>query len=93
MVRRLAIATAALAQTLIERTRGDGVLNTAYIERLNATFRACLAVLVRRTRGVARRELRLHAGMYLTGTIYNFCTLCKRRPPIRATTKVPIMTA
>jgi hypothetical protein len=49
-------------------------LNTAYIERLNATFRARLAVLVRRTRRAARREVRLHAGMYLIGTVYNFCT-------------------
>jgi transposase-like protein len=74
VVRRLVTGTAAWAQTLIERTQGGGVLNTAYIERLNATFRARLAVLVRRTRGAARRELRLHAGMYLIGTIYNFCT-------------------
>jgi len=74
VVRRLAHGTDTLAQTLIARTQGGGVLNTAYIERLNATFRARLAVLVRRTRGTARREVRLHAGMYLMGTIYNFCT-------------------
>ena len=74
VVRRLAHGTGELAQRLITRTQGDGVLNTAYIERLNATFRARLAVLVRRTRGTARREQRLHAGMYLIGTLYNFCT-------------------
>ena len=50
------------------------MLNTVYIERLNATFRARLAVLVRRTRGAARCHARLHAGMYLVGTVYNFCT-------------------
>jgi hypothetical protein len=59
---------------LLDRTQGGGgVLNTAYIERLNATFRARLAVLVRRSRGLARRHRRLHAGMYLVGTVYNFC--------------------
>ena len=74
VVRRLAQGTTELAQRLIERTQGGGVLNTAYIERLNATFRARLATLVRRTRGAARRQTRLHAGMYLIGTLYNFCT-------------------
>jgi len=60
--------------SLLDRTQGrGGVLNTAYIERLNATFRARLAVLVRRSRGIARQHRRLHAGMYLVGTVYNFC--------------------
>jgi len=49
-------------------------IHTAYIERLNATFRARLGTLTRRTRGLARRETRLHRGMYLLGTLYNFCT-------------------
>jgi len=74
VVRRLAHGTCELAQRLIAQTQGGGVLNTAYIERLNATFRARLAMLVRRTRGAARRHTRLHAGMYLIGTVYNFCT-------------------
>ena len=49
-------------------------IHTAYIERLNATFRARLGTLTRRTRGLARRTERLHGGMYLLGTVYNFCT-------------------
>jgi len=49
-------------------------IHTAYIERLNATFRARLGTLTRRTRGLARRTGRLHRGMYLLGTCYNFCT-------------------
>jgi transposase-like protein len=52
----------------------DQVLNTAYIERLNATFRQRLAGLCRRTRCLLRRETTLHFGMYLVGTVYNFCT-------------------
>jgi transposase-like protein len=57
-----------------DKGQGQGVLNMAFIERLNATFRARLAPLVRRTRGLARRQTTLHAGMYLVGTVYNFCT-------------------
>ena len=44
-------------ETLRRRSQGDGVINTAYIERLNATFRACLASLTRRGRALARRTL------------------------------------
>jgi hypothetical protein len=50
------------------------VINTAYIERLNATFRECLAPLARRCRALARHTLTLHEGMFLVGTVYNFCT-------------------
>lgn len=50
------------------------VLATAYIERLNATFRARLAGLGRRTRCLPRTQEALEAGMYLVGTLYNFCT-------------------
>ena len=61
-------------QRLIERTQGGGWINTAYIERLNATFRARLHRLVRRGRGLARQVPTLEHGMYLIGTVYNFCT-------------------
>jgi IS1 family transposase len=74
--RRLAKGSWSLLASLLDQTQGHqgGVLNTSYIERLNATFRARLAALVRRTRGLARRHRRLHTGMYLVGTVYNFCT-------------------
>jgi transposase-like protein len=71
--RRLVKGSWSLLESLLDLTQEGGVLNTAYIERLNATFRARLAVLVRRTRGLARQHRRLHAGMYLVGTVYNFC--------------------
>ena len=41
---------------------------------LNATFREHLASLTRRGRALARRTLTLQHGMYLIGTVYNFCT-------------------
>jgi transposase-like protein len=49
-------------------------MNTAYIERINATFRQRLCGLVRRGRCLLRREAVLEGGMYLIGCVYNFCT-------------------
>ena len=72
--RRIVDGTPARVETLRRRSQGDGVINTAYIERLNATFRACLASLTRRGRALARRTLTLQHGIYLIGTVYNFCT-------------------
>jgi len=51
----------------------DGVLNTAYIERLNATFRQRLSWLSRRSRMLAHQVDTLEAGMYIVGCFYNFC--------------------
>ena len=73
--------------------KGQGVLNTAFIERLNATFRARLAPLVRRTRGLARRETMLQAGMYLVGTVYNFCTLHDSLTLAQGPQRTPAMAA
>jgi hypothetical protein len=47
------------------------LINTAYIERLNATFRARLAPLVRKTRAGAHKHCTLCAGMWLVGVTYN----------------------
>jgi transposase-like protein len=49
-------------------------INTAYIERLNATFRARLFALVRRGRCLLRLTETIELGMYLVGAFYNFCT-------------------
>ncbi len=70
VARRLAHGTAAWAARLL----GEGTIQTAYIERLNGTFRARLASLARRTRAGGRTVGRLEAGMWLVGTLYNFCT-------------------
>src|SRR6266487_4577745 len=72
--RRLVDGTPARVETLRRRSQGEGVINTAYIERLNATFRERLASLTRRGRARARRTLTLQHGMYVIGTVYNFCT-------------------
>ena len=74
-VHRLIHGSVRLFLTLLWSTPGCQVLNTAYIERLNGTFRSRLAVLGRRTRRSARRPATVAKGMYLVGTLYNFCTL------------------
>jgi IS1 family transposase len=90
--RRIVDGTPARVETLRRRSQGDGVINTAYIERLNATFRARLASLTRRGRALARRTLTLQHGMYLIGTVYNFCTPHASLPPTRGGT-TPAMAA
>jgi IS1 family transposase len=72
--RRIVDGTPAPVETLRYRSQGDGVINTAYIERLNATFRERLAPLARRCRALARHTVTLHEGMFLVGTVSNFCT-------------------
>lgn len=62
-----------LLNHLLAHTQGGGLINTAYIERLNAAFRASFAPLVRRSRAAARALPTLSAGMYLVGCVYNFC--------------------
>ncbi len=64
-------AFAAIA--LLAASSGGMQLNTAFIERLNATFRERLACLTRRCRHAARRVSRLEAGMWLVGCTYNWC--------------------
>ncbi len=84
VTRRLTHGTAAWAARLL----GGGTIQTAYIERLNGTFRARLASLARRTRAGGRTVGRLEAGMWLIGTLYNLCTphgsLAHRQTPAMA---------
>lgn len=70
VTRRVAHGTAGWLHRLCA---GQGI-HTAYIERLNGTFRARLSPLTRRTRAAGRTVRRLEAGMWLVGAVYNFCT-------------------
>jgi transposase-like protein len=72
--RRIVQGTQAMVTRLIELSQGHGGINTAYIERLNATFRQRLASLARRTRALVRQPETLHLGMYVIGCMYNLCT-------------------
>jgi hypothetical protein len=67
VVHRVVRGTAtALARTL-NATGGGTVINTASIERLNATLVSALAPLAHRRRAIARTEAVLTAGMYRVG--------------------------
>jgi transposase-like protein len=72
--RRIVAGTPVRLETRRRRSPGDGVINTADMERLNATCRARLAPLARRCRALARHTLTLEHGRYLVGTIDNLCT-------------------
>ena len=58
---------------LRRQTQGEGTINTAFIERLNGSFRAYLAPLVRRTHGLARADATVTDAIFLFGCVYNFC--------------------
>jgi IS1 family transposase len=73
VTRRMAHGLLSQAEQLLQGSRGGTVLNTAFIERLNATLRQRLASLTRRSRHAAHRSFALETGMYLIGCTYNFC--------------------
>lgn len=62
------------AQQLRQQSGGGKVINSAFIERLNATFRQRVAPLVRRSRALARCPQTLTNALFLQGCVYNFCT-------------------
>ncbi len=74
VVHRAAVGTLEAIEAALGATGSGRVINTAYIERLNATFRVRLVGLVRRTRCLTRRQELLEAGMWLVGGVYNFST-------------------
>jgi hypothetical protein len=73
VVRRAVWGSDEQIEDQLRRTHPGERINTSYIERLNATFRSCLAALVRRGRAVARRGETLERGMDLVGCVSNFC--------------------
>jgi transposase-like protein len=98
--RRIGEGSQAAITAVLEATRSGTDITTAYVERLNATFRSALACLVRRGRAIARTESLLNAGMWLVGSGYNFCwyhdSLRERAPcgaPLRWDERTPAMAA
>ena len=72
--RRVAHGCLVVAEELMQATQvGLGRINTAYIERLNATLRTWMPALVRRTRTPSGARERLEAALFWTGCVYNFC--------------------
>lgn len=73
VTQRVVVGTGTAVARVLAATHTGRQINTAYIERLNATFRACLVPLTRRGRRLVRDGALLQAGMFLVGTAYNFC--------------------
>jgi transposase-like protein len=72
--RRLAHGSLMQAEALMQQTQVEvGRINTAYIERLNATLRTWMPALVRRTRTPSGAREQLEAALFWTGCVYNFC--------------------
>ncbi len=74
ITRRLAHGSMTRAEGIMQATQvAVGRINTASIERLNATLRTWIPALVRRTRTPAGARERLEAAVFWTGCVYNFC--------------------
>jgi AT hook motif len=73
ITRKITRGTSEKAKELLFLTKGCTEFNTAFIERLNGTFRERLASLTRKCRHAAARRETLETGMYLIGCTYNFC--------------------
>ena len=75
--------TLAQMESLLRQTQSNGQVNVAYIERINATFRARMARLGTPWAGIGASTGALHRAMCLVGAVYNFCTYHKSlRTPI-----------
>ena len=75
VIQRIACGRWTQACLLIKQTQNTLNAHTAYIERINGTFRSRITALVRRGRSLVRQLTTLHHAMYLLGTVYNFCYL------------------
>jgi hypothetical protein len=74
ITRQVAHGQVGRAEALMQETQVElGRINTAYIERLNATLRTWMPALVRRTRTPAGAREHLEAALFWTGCVYNFC--------------------
>ena len=99
--RVVAQGDAQLACQLRQQSGGGQTINSAFIERLNATFRQRVTPLVRRSRALARGPQTLTHALFLQGCVYNFCTphaslavplyLCRKR--CRWVKRTPAMAA
>ncbi len=73
VTRQAVVGTVEQIEARLKATGTGTQIHTAYIERLNSTFRCSWAHLARRSRSLADQQATLVAGMYLVGTVYNLC--------------------
>jgi len=72
--RRIIKGKEEIVEVLRHKASEESVINTAFIERLNASIRRRLSKIVRRTRALARRVETIEEAIWLFGSVYNFCT-------------------
>ena len=73
IVRRIVVGTEEAVAAAWATSHGGTAINTAYIERLNATLRECLAPLARRRRTPAHGAPLIASGLSLLRLAYNYC--------------------
>lgn len=73
IVRRVVVGTEAAVAAALAASHGGTAINTAYVERLNATLRERLAPLVRRRRTPAQDTALIESGLHLLRLAYNYC--------------------
>jgi IS1 family transposase len=73
VVQRVVVGTQATIADALAASHGGTTINTAHIERLNATLRERLAVLVRRRRTPAQGTALVESGLHLLRLAYNWC--------------------
>ncbi len=73
IVRRVVVGTAETVAAALTASHGGTTINTAYIERLNATLREHLAPLVRRRRAPAQNTALVESALHLLRLTYNWC--------------------
>jgi hypothetical protein len=86
--RRILQGTATQGEQVRAASQGEGVINPASIERLNATFGARRASLTSRGRALACHVGTLKHGRYLLGTVSNVCATHERLGVVQTTTSV-----
>ena len=73
IARRVVAGTEATVAAALTASHGGTAINTAYIERFNATLRERLAALVRRRRTPAHGTPLVESGLHLLRLAYNYC--------------------
>jgi transposase-like protein len=74
VIRRMSYGQWRKAKRLIKASKGGKKVNTSFIERFNGTIRERFAPLTRKCRYAASKITTVHTGIYLIGSVYNFCS-------------------
>jgi transposase-like protein len=72
--RRMSYGQWRKAKKLLKLSKAGKKLNTSFIERFNGTIRERFAPFTRKCRYLATKVETVHAGIYLIGSVYNFCS-------------------